>query len=613
MTETQPEFKLIVNVAQLNDVINATGRISDTAFYGFARHMASKLAAKIRETANVGALELMVSGALFPEQLPWYHVQLQSESLETPINIAAIKEVAEDLPAPSVIEGPVGFAVHLWTEGAPITMTPMGAVWNPEKLAEFDGIAYRKSEYPRPHVDVVPFWQRWLNRMIPQRTQVDPKEEYRQRCERFWRRLNLVQGSADDRAMIASKPHYKPVLMAESAKLMESQEKYSEARTYYRKAIELQSDFGLYHAMIAGTYMAEDNMSGALEAFTKSIDLSPWDCEVFEARGQLYGSLGANEKAFSDFETAISLAPRNPSGYVLRSAAHTHLDRLSEAIEDLETAIRLAPNVADYQTRYASLLSQTETPNWQKIADIHSRALDIEPGTVETLLARAWAFAQQSKTGLAMEDCMTAIEIDPSHGGAYGLYGNLLQQENRIEEAIDACSRAIELEPEFPFALIARGNCYAVEGQFELALSDCEAALELSPEDPFALKLKAMLAMQQGEMESALETLDQAAKLHPEWTTPEELKAMAHRFNDNPEVAIEKYNGLIEQEPDQVGHYMNRGLAFNESKQFSEAEKDLTQATEMAPELGTTWRLRAEYYRQRQEFEKALHRPESLH
>lgn len=60
---------------------------------------------------------------------------------------------------------------------------------------------------------------------------------------------------------------------------------------------------------------------------------------------------------------------------------------------------------------------------------------------------RAAAYCRLEQYDLAIQDCRTALSIDPKYSKAYGRMGLALSCQNRYEQAVEAYKKAVELDP----------------------------------------------------------------------------------------------------------------------------------------------------------------------
>jgi small glutamine-rich tetratricopeptide repeat-containing protein alpha len=60
---------------------------------------------------------------------------------------------------------------------------------------------------------------------------------------------------------------------------------------------------------------------------------------------------------------------------------------------------------------------------------------------------RAAAYCRLEQNDLAIQDCRTALALDPNYAKAYGRMGVALSCQNRYDQAVEAYKRAVELDP----------------------------------------------------------------------------------------------------------------------------------------------------------------------
>lgn len=64
------------------------------------------------------------------------------------------------------------------------------------------------------------------------------------------------------------------------------------------------------------------------------------------------------------------------------------------------------------------------------------------------MLFSAAAYCRLDQNDLAIQDCRTALALDPNYAKAYGRMGVALSCQHRYEEAVHAYKKAVELDPQ---------------------------------------------------------------------------------------------------------------------------------------------------------------------
>lgn len=133
-----------------------------------------------------------------------------------------------------------------------------------------------------------------------------------------------------------------------------TREQNREARELFEKAIELDPEFAMAHAMLAWTH-AFNAMSGWADARKSSlrhaIGLATRAVEIDEAmpvayfvRGISYWELGEPEKALIEVEKAIEYDPNHAGAHVLDGMLLFYNGRPEEGLAQIEKAIKLNPH-----------------------------------------------------------------------------------------------------------------------------------------------------------------------------------------------------------------------------------------------------------------------------
>jgi tetratricopeptide (TPR) repeat protein len=102
----------------------------------------------------------------------------------------------------------------------------------------------------------------------------------------------------------------------------------------------------------ADALAAAGDDAGALQEYSRAINLDPGQAQAYLGRGYVYEKTGNYEKALEDYSAYLRLQPQNPQGYLIRGMLLEILGRNSLALTDYDSAIGLAPsNASAYYTR----------------------------------------------------------------------------------------------------------------------------------------------------------------------------------------------------------------------------------------------------------------------
>jgi len=136
----------------------------------------------------------------------------------------------------------------------------------------------------------------------------------------------------------------------------------NDSKAWYSYAIS-QSDMG--------------DLQGAMDSYTRSLELDPSYYPANINRGLVYTDLGRYNEALADFNRALESGDI-PAAYSGRGTVYYWLKRYDEAISDLELATEMMPNRPHSYCMLA--LTYFETGRYQDSLEAAERVNQIEPG-----------------------------------------------------------------------------------------------------------------------------------------------------------------------------------------------------------------------------------------
>ncbi|KHN72372.1 Small glutamine-rich tetratricopeptide repeat-containing protein beta [Toxocara canis] len=104
------------------------------------------------------------------------------------------------------------------------------------------------------------------------------------------------------------------------------------------------------------------------------------------------------------------------------------------AAEGLPTGETALPEPTEAEVALANKLKEE--------GNAHMKASEFDAA-----INKAAAYCRLEQYDLAIQDCRTALALDPRYSKAYGRMGLALSCQNRYEQAVDAYKKALELDP----------------------------------------------------------------------------------------------------------------------------------------------------------------------
>ena len=157
-------------------------------------------------------------------------------------------------------------------------------------------------------------------------------------------------------------------------------------------------------------YIAKD-FEGAIEEYTKAIELDPNIVAAYNNRGLAKHELKAFESAKEDFTKAIELDPNLVVAFISRGLAKHGLEDFKGAVEDYTKAIELNPNESELFKIYIFRgFAQSKLNKNSEAIEDYTNAIELNPNYSEIYFSRAVLKIKSKDSKGAKEDYKKAIK-----------------------------------------------------------------------------------------------------------------------------------------------------------------------------------------------------------
>lgn len=399
---------------------------------------------------------------------------------------------------------------------------------------------------------------------------------------------------------------------------------------------------------------------GAIEDFTKALEINPKVGGALWGRGLSRKELGDYDGAIKDFTEMIALYPKEVYGYEGRAESYKKKGDLINALKDFQQALFLAPHDDKHITPIIELQKQlmAKVPEGTEVLCTTLKSghkaktvpidgemitfLDLNNDTEEKtkkglneaggenpdtnsidrsdddILTNAEKYIKQitdlQKLDLdrAMDLCNEGIANYPRDARLYYFKAVTLWNKSKIidlptEEFTSLLKQATDLDPHYskPHKLWAYAN--EVLGHKDLALLGYTRAFEADPKDVDALGKKAELTRDIGKPAEALELFNQ---LFPMLNNPSDRAYNERGFT---KVDLKDFRGAIADftealkiNPELISALGCRGACKEELGDLKGAEEDFTQVISIRPDKTLAYEERARIYLKQARFLMAL-------
>jgi tetratricopeptide (TPR) repeat protein len=230
----------------------------------------------------------------------------------------------------------------------------------------------------------------------------------------------------------------------------------------------------------------------ALEAYHQAVILRPIDPEPHLSAGLLLEKQGRSEDAAQEYKQALTLDSSSTdaqtglaNAYIherqfpqaeemLRKLAASHPNdgavcnqlgrvlvaegRKDDAIAELEIALKLAPGDSEAERDLADLYA--DSGKLDKAMEIYRAILRQIPGDAELHDDVGKVLLKQHKFPEAQQEFMTAVQLKPDFGSAYGDLAVAANENKNYDLAIKAADARAKFLPEIPISYFLRATAY---------------------------------------------------------------------------------------------------------------------------------------------------------
>jgi len=214
----------------------------------------------------------------------------------------------------------------------------------------------------------------------------------------------------------------------------------------------------------------------ALSAFDRAVDIDRDDFMGHSRRADALTGLGRHEEAREALARSIRIDPDNAQSHKDMSILHCELHDPDKALESCDRAIALDKFLAPAHVARARALRYMERYDDAIGACGHARSLD--PQDPDAPNVRGSVRFGLGDPGGALEDMVTACELDSRSAELHATRGHVLRALGRRDEALKAYNRALSLEDGFLGALLGKTVAFLDAGDAASALSACDTLLK---------------------------------------------------------------------------------------------------------------------------------------
>lgn len=323
----------------------------------------------------------------------------------------------------------------------------------------------------------------------------------------------------------------------------------------------------------------QKDYTGAIEEFTKALELNPQMISAYYQRALAYYDLGAIPQAVFDYDQVLKLNPDKVEAYYSRALAKLALKNLPGALKDVDKAIEVNRDFpAAYNLRgvVQRKLGNIESAiaSFKRAVELYLQQQDAENAK---LCLEKVKQLQPPKQKVVIEK--PVIQITPLIS-EQDYFTTLLEKAERgnTREALEDIDWVLQADSRDGKAYCCRGVIYSKEGKYKQAISDFNIALELNFQDAAVYRNRGKARLQLGDNTGAIADFNQGLKLQPDDDLIYVARGNAYQTIGHYLGAIEDYTKALEINYKSATAFYNRGLCNVRMEEIPQAITDFQNA-----------------------------------
>jgi tetratricopeptide (TPR) repeat protein len=266
--------------------------------------------------------------------------------------------------------------------------------------------------------------------------------------------------------------------------------------------------------------------------------------------------------------------------------------RSSDAVAACTRLIKKNPNEVEYYEDRGN--AHQGAGNYDRAIADYSQAIKINPKYGSAYSNRCWAYNNKREYDQAIIDCNKALELGIRATQLYNNIANAYYGKGDYDRSITYYNQAIQVDPNYAPARGNRGGAYEKKGDLVQARADYEESLRLDPNYAYARagldRVRAALGTGGGQ-QAGKPALGNDRETCKQWRNAEAIAACTR---------------LINQNPDEVVNYEDRGNAYQGAGDYDHAVADYDHAIRLNPRYGSAYSNRCWAYNNKHEYDRAI-------
>ena len=213
-----------------------------------------------------------------------------------------------------------------------------------------------------------------------------------------------------------------------------------------RRAISHNGAVPAFHNNLGNAYVATEKWLEAETCFRRALEWQPDYAEAHYNLGSALRAQGRFEDAVRSYKQALAHRPDHAESCLNLGIALQAQGRLEDATEACRQALTLKPSLAPAHNNLGNLYAAQN--KFDAALTAYARAIELKPNFAEAHHNRGLAALKLGRPDEAVAACRQAVSLKPDYVAAHVILANALRDIGRKEDAELSYQRAVGLDPD---------------------------------------------------------------------------------------------------------------------------------------------------------------------
>lgn len=360
---------------------------------------------------------------------------------------------------------------------------------------------------------------------------------------------------------IASHPN-DPDVLGHSGVILARMGKPDAARKRFEKALDLKPDNSQMLVTLARLEYQEKNYTRAGELLDRVLKIQPDNANVMYTKANISAQNSDKKAAITWLERSRKTSETALEPRLVLVKYYLEQGNIDSAKEITIEATKIAPDRADVWNTYSVVQNKAGDP--QGAVDSLRKAEKLKPDSKTILMNLARSQLSTRDITGAGQTLRKLLKLSPDNFQAASMLALTEMKQGNTQQAFDIARKQQASAENRANALSLEGDLHMMSGKYNKAIEGYRAAAKISPGPTLTAKIYS--AAKKAALPEPERILQKWLQQHPEDMAISLLLAGEYDRSGNTAMAIQEYESLVKQKPNDPDILNNLALAYHANK-----------------------------------------------